>query len=81
MRVILILAQTTNLQLEDVDYLFEMKGITAGARGEARARIQSRHDQENARRGASLSGEHPLNNKDKVELTEKACSESSQERV
>lgn len=41
--------ETTNLRLEDVDYLFELKGWTAGARGEARARIAERHDQENAR--------------------------------
>jgi sugar porter (SP) family MFS transporter len=41
--------ETTNLQLEDVDYLFEVKGFTAGARGEARRRIAERHDMENAR--------------------------------
>jgi hypothetical protein len=42
--------ETTNLQLEDIDYLFELKGWTAGARGQARERIQMRHDEENARR-------------------------------
>jgi hypothetical protein len=43
--------ETTNLRLEDVDYLFELKGWTAGAMGEARARIEARHDEENARAG------------------------------
>jgi hypothetical protein len=42
--------ETTNLQLEDVDYLFEVKGITGGARGEARKHIAARHDTENARK-------------------------------
>ncbi|OOQ86547.1 putative sugar transporter [Penicillium brasilianum] len=47
--------ETTNLQLEDMDYLFELKGWTAGARGEARERIQMRHDQENARRREQIN--------------------------
>ena len=47
--------ETTNLQLEDVDYLFEAKGITAGARGEGRKRISERQDLENARRGVVVS--------------------------
>lgn len=58
-----------------------MKGVTAGARGEARKRIESRHDQESARRGGSLTGKDPLNKKDEVELTEEVVSESSQERA
>lgn len=41
--------ETTSLQLEDVDFLFEVKGLTAGARGEARRRIAERHDVENSR--------------------------------
>ena len=43
--------ETTNMRLEDVDYLFELKGWTAGARGEAVERLQLRHDEENARNG------------------------------
>lgn len=58
-----------------------MRGVTAGARGEARERIESRHDQESARRGGSLTGEDPLNKKDEVELNEEVASESSEERV
>lgn len=58
-----------------------MKGITAGARGEARERIESRHDQESARRGGSCTGEDPLNKKGEVELNEEVVSESSQERM
>ena len=38
--------ETTNLALEGVDYLFEAKGITAGARGEGRKLIAERHDME-----------------------------------
>lgn len=48
--------ETTSLQLEDVDYLFELKGLTAGARGKARERIQARHDEENARRRGAIDG-------------------------
>ncbi|KAI2726195.1 hypothetical protein CBS147332_3082 [Penicillium roqueforti] len=42
--------ETTNLQLEGIDYLFKLKGWTAGARSQARERIQIRHNEENARR-------------------------------
>lgn len=55
--VYLFFPETTSLRLEDVDYLFELKGWTAGARGEARARIEERHDEENNRReGVYKSG-------------------------
>ena len=47
--------ETTNLQLEDVDYLFELKGLTAGARGQAREHIQTRRDEENARRREEIN--------------------------
>jgi sugar porter (SP) family MFS transporter len=70
--------ETTNLRLEDVDYLFEIKGWTAGARGAARERIAARHDQENSRHraGAGELGQ-PGNEKLAVEHREEMVDEST----
>jgi hypothetical protein len=66
--------ETTNLQLQDMDYLFELKGWTAGARGEARERIQMRHDEENARRREQINSG---TEKSMVEHIEKATDGSA----
>jgi sugar porter (SP) family MFS transporter len=68
--------ETTNLRLEDVDYLFEMKGWTAGARGEARQRIAARHDEENMRRRA-VEGQVEGDDKLGAEHHEKIVDESN----
>lgn len=68
--------ETTNLRLEDVDYLFELKGWTAGARGAARERIAARHDEENMRRRA-VENKEVGNEKLAVEHHEKVVDESN----
>ncbi|KAK8204305.1 hypothetical protein M8818_005150 [Zalaria obscura] len=70
--------ETTNLRLEDVDYLFEVKGITAGARGEARRRIAARHDMENAATMMTVGSEGKPNEKGAAEYIEMAVTGSSE---
>lgn len=71
--------ETTNLPLEDVDHLFELKGWTAGARGEARERIAARLDTENSRMQV-VGGQAPPNEKLAIEHCEAIVDESNSTR-